>query len=162
MNPLTLIAWLRGHRKVLTLLAVLVVGAGFYVQWQTAEIGRQRAAADRASLIGAADATCAALGSQFRPVGVKREQWGMACLAEAGRLGRIEGDMAQGSLDVAIDAMERRNGKESTDAALAAQMSKRTAEAVQHMEAADAAVQNDRVGAGWAAAVNELGGLQRR
>lgn len=163
-----MIAWLfslparfRANRRVVLLTLALAVAAAFYVQWQAAEIQSQRAAADRASLIGAADAICAALGSEFRPEGELRTGWGVACKAEALRLGRMEGDLAAGSLQVALDAMERQHGKEQADAALAAALSQRTAEAVEKMEAANAAVEGDRVGPGWAAAVNELGGLRR-
>lgn len=163
-----MIAWLlslpalfRANRRIVLLTLALAVAAAFYVQWQAAEIQRQRAAADRASLIGAADAICAALGAEFRPEGQLRTGWGVACLDEARRLGRMEGDLAAGSLEVALEAMERQHGKEQADAALAAALSQRTAEAVEKMEAANAAVEGDRVGPGWAAAVNELGGLRR-
>lgn len=158
---LSLLGLAKANRKMLTILLALAIGAAFYVQWQAAALNAARASADRNGLIGAADATCAAMHVAFRPEGVKRDQWGMACLAEARRLGAIEGDLAQGSLDVALEAMERQHGKERADAALAAAMSKRTADAVAQMEAANAAVEDDRVGPGWAAAVNELGGLRR-
>ncbi len=158
---LSLLTLARSHRKVLTLFAVLAVGAAFYVQWQAAALRGARAAGDRAALIGVSDATCAALGSEFRPAGVKRSQWGVACLAEARRLGAIEEDLATGSLDLALAAMADQHGKDLTDAALAAAMSKRTADAVAQMEAANAAIEDDRVGPGWAAAVNDLGGLRR-
>lgn len=158
---LSLLGVVKANRKGFVILLILAIGAAFYVQWQTAALNAARASADRNSLIGAADATCAAMHVEFRPAGVKRGEWGVACLAEARRLGAIEGDLAQGSLDVALEAMERQHGKERADAALAAAMSKRTADAVAQMEAANAAVEDDRVGPGWAAAVNELGGLRR-
>lgn len=156
-----LLGFFKANRRLVLLTLCLAVAAAFYVQWQAAEIQRQRAAADRASLIGAADAICAAMGAEFRPDGALRSNWGMACLGEARRLGRMEGDLAAGSLEVALEAMERQHGKEQADAALAAALSQRTAAAVERMEAADAAVEGDRVGPGWAAAVNELGGLRR-
>lgn len=158
---LSLLGFAKAHRKAFTLLLALAVAAAFYVQWQAAEIQRQRAAADRASLIGAAEAICAAMGAEFRPEGELRTGWGTACLAEARRLGRMEGDLAAGSLETALAAMERQHGKEQADAALAAALSQRTAAAVERMEAANAAVEGDRVGPGWAAAVNDLGGLRR-
>lgn len=153
-------AALKEYRKVATVLLCAGVAAAFYIQWQTAKDAAAKASADRASLIAASDGLCLALKSEFRPVNVRREQWGMACLKEARRLGRIEGDLAQGSADALIAALDERMGKEAADAALAAAMSKRTADAVARMEAADAAVENDRVGAGWACAVNDLGGLR--
>ncbi|WP_312145393.1 hypothetical protein [Brevundimonas sp.] len=155
----TLLA-LKEYRKVATVVVCAVVAAAFYIQWQSAKDAAAKASADRASLIAAADGTCLALNSQFRPDGVRREQWGMACLNEARRLGRIEGDLAKGDAAALIAALDERMGKEAADAALAAVMSERAAEAVARMEAADAAVENDRVGAGWACAVNDLGGLR--
>ncbi len=156
----TLLA-LKEYRKVATVVVCAGVAAAFYVQWQTAKDAGAKAAADRASLIAAADGICLALNSEFRPQGVSREQWGMACLSEARRLGRIEGDLAKGDAEALIAALDERMGKEAADAALAAAMSKRTAETLARMEAADAAVQSDnKVGAGWACAVNDLGGLR--
>ena len=160
MAVLPFFAALKEYRKVATVVVCAGVAAAFYIQWQMAKDAGARAAADRASLIAAADGTCLALNSEFRPDGVRREQWGMACLNEARRLGRIEGDLAKGDAEALINALDERMGKEAADAALAAAMSKRTADAVARMEAADAAVENDRVGAGWACAVNDLGGLR--
>lgn len=86
-------------------------------------------------LISAADGLCLAPNSQFRPDGVRRDLWGMAGLNEARRLGRIEGDLAKGDAEALINALDERMGKEAADAALAAAMSKRTADAVARMEA---------------------------
>lgn len=160
MGPLTALAALKEYRKVATVVVCAGVAAAFYIQWQTAKDAAAKATADRASLIAASDGLCLALNSEFRPVGVRRAQWGLACLNEARRVGRIEGDLAKGSADALIAALDERMGKEAADAALAAAMSKRTADAVARMEAADAAVENDRVGAGWACAVNDVGGLR--
>lgn len=161
MGLLTTLAALKEYRKVATVVVCAGVAAAFYIQWQSAKDAGAKAAADKASLIAAAEGTCLALNSQFRPDGVHREQWGMACLNEARRLGRIEGDLAKGDAAALIAALDERMGKEAADAALAAAMSKRTAETLARMEVADAAVQNDnKVGAGWACAVNDLGGLR--
>lgn len=160
MSVAAVIAGVKAGRKFWTLLAVIVAAGGFYVQWQFARDAATRAAADRASLIAADDGICEAVNAPFRPAGVQRQAWGMACIVEARRLGRIEGDLARGSADALIAALDERMGKEAADAALAAAMSKRTAEAVARMEAADAAVEGDRVGGGWACAVNDLGGLR--
>lgn len=154
----------RKHRKILTILLALAVAAAFYVQWQVAALERANNATAAARLVAFSDRLCAALGvtppAQDAPADARGDFAGR-CQAEAGRLGQIEGDLAAGSLDVALAAMERQHGKQQADAALAAAMSKRTADAVEQMEAANAAVQDDRVGAGWAAAVNDLGGLRR-
>lgn len=156
------LTFFRAKRKLLTLLLALAVAAAFYVQWQAAEMAAARHAIAYGQLLGFSDKVCAAIG--VTPVSDRRadrDRWSAACATEAGRLGRIEGDLSAGSLDVALAAMERQHGKQQADAALAAAMSKRTADAVEQMEAANAAVQDDRVGPGWAAAVNDLGGLRR-
>lgn len=154
MTPAEAMAAIRAGRKMLTLLAVMGVAGGLYVWGETAR-------RDRDQLAVWGDLTCTAAGSEFRPAKVKKRQWGVACLAEVRRLGRIEGDLAKGSADALIAALDERMGKEAADAALAAVMSKRAADAAARMEAADAAVQeDDRVGAGWACAVNDLGGLR--
>lgn len=158
------LTFFRSNRKILTILLALAVAAAFYVQWQAAALDRSRAATAAEKLVRYSDAVCATLGvtppAQDAPAKVRGDFAGR-CQAEAGRLGRIEGDLSAGSLDVALAAMERQHGKQQADAALAAAMSKRTADAVEQMEAANAAVQDDRVGPGWAAAVNDLGGLRR-
>jgi len=152
----TMVEGVKAGRKLLTLLAVMGVAGGLYVWGESAT-------RDRDSLTRWGDQACEAAASPFRPKGVKKRQWGAACLIEIRRLAQVERDLKQGSLDALLDDLERREGKEAADAALAAAMSKRTAEVVARMEAADAAVQeDDRVGAGWAAAVNELGGLRNR
>lgn len=150
---LSMIETLKAGRKLLTLLAVMGVAGGLYV-WG------ERAARDRDSLTVWSDLACTAAGAEFRPEGVKKRQWGAACLAEIKRLAEVEAQVKQGSLDALLADLERREGKEAADAALAAVLSKRTVEAVERMEAADAAVEGDRVDGGWAAAVNELGGLR--
>lgn len=158
------LTFIRAKRKVLTLLLALAVAAAFYIQWQAAAIDRANARTNAARLLGYSDTVCAALGVVAPAEGAKkadRDGWAARCLSEAQRLGAIEGELATGSLDVVLDAMERQHSKEQVDAALAAAMSKRTADAVANMEAANAAIEDDRVGGGWAAAVNDLGGLRR-
>ncbi len=144
---------LEPYRKAITLVVVLGAAATIYVWWQNAENNRR-------SLIAAADGICEAAGSPFRPQGVKNSEWGLACLVEVRRLREVESQIAARSLDAMLADLERREGKEAADAALAAVLSKRTADAVLRMERADAAVEQDRVGGDWAAAVNELGGMR--
>lgn len=150
---------LKVHRKVATVVVCAGVAAAFYVQWQSAELAKARAETNARDLTARASNICEAVGVAFEPDKVKRADWGVACLAEARRLGRIEGDLSQGSLDVALEAMERQAGKNQTDAALAAALSKRAALAAERMEAENAAVENDRVGAGFACALNDLAGV---
>lgn len=155
MIELAINAWkaVKAARQWWVLVVVLVAGAALYVWMEAAK-------ADRAQLLADATSICAALGRPYQPAGSKQAQWGDDCLTEAMRLGGIEKALAEGNADVLAQAMERQIGKQNTDAALAAVMSQRTAAAVEQMEAANAAVEGDRVGPGWAAAVNELGGLR--
>ncbi|WP_312781987.1 hypothetical protein [Brevundimonas sp.] len=149
-----MIEGVKAGRKLLTLLVVMGVAGGLYVRGEIA-------AHDRDGLTRWGDQACEAAGAPFRPEGVKKRAWGAACLGEIRRLAQVEKDLKQGSLDALLADLERREGREAADAALAAAMSKRTAQVVARMEAADAAVEeDDRVGPGWAAAVNELGGLR--
>lgn len=141
------------YRKMLTLVAVLVGAATVYVWWQAAD-------RDRASLIAASDAICAASGVAFRGEGQKRREWGVDCLHEVTRLRAVDVDLAKGNVEALLAEAERRAGKESVDAALAARMSERTAAAVLRMEAADAAVQDDVATGAWAGSVNDLAGLR--
>lgn len=153
MTPAALLALWGSSRKILTLVAVLIAAATVYVWWQNAE-------RDRDSLIAAADGICEAAGEPFRPQGARKREWGVACLAEVRRLHEVEAATISGSLDAAITAMETRAGKEATDAELARLAAQRTDLRVQQMEAADAAVANDRAGASWACSVNGVGGLR--
>ena len=153
MSPLAAIEALKAGRKLLTLLAVASAAGGLYVWGETAR-------RDRDGLIVWSDLTCTAAGSEFRPADAKKRQWGVACLAEVKRLVDVEQALKTQNIVTLLADLERREGKEAADATLAAAMAQRTADAVARMEAADAAVQGDRVGSGWAAAVNELGGLR--
>ncbi|WP_436355687.1 hypothetical protein [Brevundimonas sp. CEF1] len=153
MTPAAAIEALKAGRKMLTLLVVASAAAGLYVWGETAR-------RDRDALIVWSDLTCTAAGSEFRPAETKKRQWGVACLAEVKRLAAVEEAVKTQNLEALLADLERREGKEAADAALAAVMSQRAADAVVRMEAADAAVEGDRVGSDWAAAVNELGGLR--
>lgn len=152
MNPLGILALLKSSRKFLTLLAVLVGLAAAYF-WL------EKAKDDRAQLLNQATLICAAAGEPFQPEGARQADWGRACLGRATALRAFYDQTQAGSLDALIDAFEAQQGRDQTDAALAAAMSKRTAQAVANMEAANAAVENDRIGAGFACALNDLGGL---
>lgn len=150
---IALLAFWQAHRKLLTGLALLIAAAALWALWQTAERNRE-------SLIGAADRICEASGAPFRPDGVARREWGLACLDEVRALRAFKAETVSGSLDVALEAMERRQGKEAADAALAAALARRNQETLERMEAADAAVEGDQVGGPWACAVNDLAGLR--
>jgi len=150
------------HRQWLTLLAVLIAAATIYVWWQRAEAGRL-------DLIARADGICEAAGTPFRTalikgrtVTLRQKHWGVACLAEARRLNAIPDQLNAASLDAMLEDLERREGREAVDAALANRQSKRAADAVARMEAADAAVLDDKTTGAWAGAVNDAAGLRHR
>ncbi len=155
MNPLAIFDTLGKARKMLTLLAVVMAAATVYVWWQNAE-------RNRLTLMAAADNICEAAGVPFRPEGVRHRDWGLACLTEVRRLSKVESDLQSASMTAAIQAMNERADLETRDAARAAEMARRTDQRVQNMEAADAAIEGDRAGPGWASALNELGGLRSR
>lgn len=150
---MTTLALLGRHRKLLTAFALLLATAAMWVAWREAERHRE-------SLTAAADRICEASGVAFRPEGVTRRDWGLACLQKVRDLRGFKDETISGSLDVALDAMERQQGREAADAALAAAMARRNQETLERMEAADAAVEGDRVGGEWACAVNDLAGLR--
>lgn len=161
MPPIaSLIAGIKSARTFLTLAVVLVAAATLYVWWQGAETARLKALAERNDLWSRAVNLCEAAGMPFSPTGTARENAGVACLQTVRELRAFQGETVTGSLDAALAAIERQRGKETADAALALAYGQRAADALSRMEAADAAVEDDRVGGGWAAAVNELGGLR--
>lgn len=154
------LAWLKLHRLGTTLILALLVGGAFYAQWQLNATARARAERDRASLISAADGICEAINSPFRPVGVKREQWGLTCISEARRVGRIESDLNAGTAEALLQGLDARMGKEAADALLAAAYAKRAAEAAEGLEKADDAIEGDVATGAWAGAVNDAAGLR--
>ena len=156
----SLIAGIKSARTFLTLAVVLAAAATLYVWWQGAETARLKALAERNDLWARAVNICEAAGMPFSPTGTQRGDAGVVCLQTVRELRAFRRETVTGSLDVALAAIERQRGKEAADAALALAYGQRASEALSRMEAADAAVEDDRVGGGWAAAVNELGGLR--
>lgn len=150
MDPLTLF---RTYRKFLTLLVVLSLGAAAYY-WM------EKAKDDRALLLTQAREICASAGEPFQPEGSRQKDWGKRCNGRVAALVAFREQVRSGSLDAMLADMERREGKQAADAALAAVYAKRATDALTRMEAADAAVKDDRVGGDWAAAVNDLAGLR--
>lgn len=147
------LAYFHVNRKFLTLVLVLVAGAAAYF-WM------EKAKADRAGLLAQAREICATSGEPFQPEGSKQSDWGRRCNGRVAALVRFHNETNAQSVDQLLAALDKQLGKDQTDAALAAAMSKRTAQAVANMEAANAAVENDRVNAGFACALNDLGGLR--
>lgn len=154
------LTWLKLHRLGTTLILALVVAGAFYAQWQLAATAAAAAERNIASLTAAADGICEAIHSPFRPEDVKREQWGLACLTEARRVGRLESDLNAGTADALLQGLDERMGKEAADALLAAAYAKRAAETADRLESANAAVENDRANGAWAGAINDRAGLR--
>lgn len=150
MNPLALF---HTYRKFLTLLVVLSLGAAAYY-WM------EKAKADRALLLTQAREICATVNVPFQPEGSRQKDWGRLCNMRVADLVDYQDKVQTGSLDAMLADLERREGKQAADAALAAVYAKRATDALTRMEAADAAVKDDRVGGDWAAAVNDLAGLR--
>lgn len=143
----------KSNRQFLTLLLVLASAAAIW--WWL-----EQAKADRAQLLAQAREICATAGQPFQPDGSRQREWGEACRAQVADLVAFRDQTRGQSLNALIDDLERREGKEAADAALAAAYARRANDALTRMEAADAAVQDDRVGGDWAAAVNDLAGLR--
>lgn len=150
MNPLALF---QTYRKFLTLLLVLSAGAAAYY-WM------EKAKYDRDQYLNQARQICASAGEPFQPEGSKQKDWGKRCNGRVVALVAFRDQVRSGSLDAMLADLERREGKQAADAALAAVYAKRATDALTRMEAADAAVEDDRVGGDWAAAVNDLAGLR--
>lgn len=150
---MSLLALFMANRKFLLFLLVMGAAAGLWF-WM------EKAKDDRALLLTQAREICAVAGEPFQPEGSKQKDWGRACRGRVVALVSFRDQVRTGSLDAMIADLERREGKEAADAALAAVYAKRATDALTRMEAADAAVKDDRVGGDWAAAVNDLAGLQ--
>lgn len=138
------------HRRFLTLALVVIAAAAL---WAWGAMARREAA----ELAAWAERTCAAAGAEFRPAGTRR---GQACGARVQALAKYERDTLSGSLKALTEAQAARDAKQSADAARAAKAAELTRAAVERMEGADAAVQDDRVGGDWLGALNGLGGLR--
>ncbi|GAW42414.1 hypothetical protein SH203_02830 [Brevundimonas sp. SH203] len=141
------------YRKFLTLLVVLAGAASLYF-WM------EKAKDDRDLLLTQAREICATAGEPFQPEGSKQKDWGKRCNGRVAALVEFRDKAQVGSIDAMLADIERREGKQAADAALAAVYAKRATDALTRMEAADAAVKDDRVGGDWAAAVNDLAGLR--
>ncbi|MBU1522122.1 MAG: hypothetical protein KJ728_11955 [Alphaproteobacteria bacterium] len=150
---LTALALFRANRRFLTLL-VLLIGAATVYFWL------EKAKADRDLLLVQAREICATVNVPFQPEGSRQKDWGRLCNKRVAELVDYQDKVQSGSLDAMLADIERREGKQAADAALAAVYAKRATDALTRMEAADAAVQDDHVGGDWAAAVNDLAGLR--
>lgn len=147
------LAFFHVNRKFLTLVLVLIAGAAAYF-WM------EKAKADRAGLLAQAREICATSGEPFQPEGSKQADWGRRCNGRVAALVRFHAETVSGSNEVLRHALERQLGKSDADAVLAAIYAKQASEALTRMEAENAKVENDVVGAGYACALNDLAGLR--
>lgn len=103
---------------------------------------------------------CGAAGSTWSQKGLGRRNYGKACLAEVRTLMAFKSE-ALASRQKLLEAHQREQAaKVAADAERAASDRAKAGKARRNMEAADAAVRDDRVGADWFARLNELGGLR--
>lgn len=146
-------------RGYVTLLAVAAAAAGLYA-WGALAHADARALERQAELI------CGVAGSQFvaappKPgAHARKADRGKACLERVRVLATFERETNTGTAEVLTSAMRDRNRKTQLDAQRAAGDAAATRAALERMEAQDAAIQSDKVGADWFGAVNHLAGLR--
>lgn len=110
-------------------------------------------------LCTAAESTWVEVDAQGRPL--PRDKWGKTCLAAVKDLAAFRA-AAEKASHQALDAHEReQDQKTAADVAAAARQAASLNAAKRNMEAENAKVpKDDRVGGGWFARLNELGGLR--
>jgi hypothetical protein len=142
------LAWIGGARSHITLLLLALAAAGLWIAFATIRH-------DRDELQAFAAHVCDAAGAGFG------DDDGRACLARVRALVKREHDVDRASVRVLSDAVESIGRKSSADAAAARASADRAEQASATMEKANAAVgSDDRVGADWFRALNDVGGLQ--
>lgn len=123
----------------------------------------QRAAfaeSEATSLGGWADVTCALTGFVFRAPDMTRSSWGSACQARVQYLVKFEKDTKDARAKAQQQHATDQAKKAADDLTAARKAAMSAAQAAKRMEKANAAVQDNRVGAEWFGALNELGGLR--
>lgn len=147
----------RAVRGYLTLMALAVSAAFLYAQFQEVR-------SDRDALASWGEAACAAAGSHLvtpeNPTQPEPMRRGVACRAKIDALAAFKSQSATKTADELLAALDERLGKENVDAALARRAAERAQLAAAQMEAANAAVEGDRVGHAWFDALNRSGGLR--
>lgn len=153
---------LSGPGIMVLVFAVTLVGVVGFFHAQGVKAARQMAAvtADRDSMGRWSDVTCALTGKVYRAPGMERKQWGVACQAEVQALAQFRKNTLEASNSAMAGHVEAQLKKASADLAAARRANEQTAKALKRMEAANAAVQEDRVSGDWFGALNELGGLR--
>lgn len=110
-------------------------------------------------------AICEAAGSLYVEVDGKgrplpRGKWGRACVGAVKGLAAFKADALAARLKALAQFQAEQAGKTTADQTAAAHDAQALGTAKQRMEAEDATVRDDRVGGGWFARLNELGGLR--
>lgn len=160
------ISAITGAREWLTLLAVAAAAAWLYAQFATVRNDRNR-------LLASANVICASAGAEFAAGEVEirnieagetkrvRVARGQLCLRNVRQLAAFERDTNAQSARILADAMAEQNHKTGVDAAHARQAAEAARAAAEKMGVADAAITgDDRVGAAWFDALNNVAGLR--
>jgi hypothetical protein len=151
---LSLWRWITGSREWLVLLLVAAAAAWLYAEYVSIRRDRDR-------LHAIATEACAAAGSQL--VAASTAKRGQLCLRKVRELAAFKGDTDAESARILAEAVTDHNRKTKADAAHARRSAEAANAAAARMEKADAAIQDDdRVGADWFGAVNDVAGLRPR
>lgn len=146
------LSWIGGARSHITLVLLALAAAGLWIAFATIRH-------ERDELQAFASHVCDAAGAEFGDD--DGDDDGRACLARVRALVKREHDVDQASVRVLSDAVESIGRKSSADAAAARASADRAEQASANMEKANAAIgSDDRVGADWFRALNDVGGLQ--
>ncbi|MGF7149441.1 hypothetical protein FHS96_003092 [Sphingomonas zeicaulis] len=161
----TVARWLGVHRGLITLLLLASIGGAMYVAWQ-------HVAGERDAYRRWIDVACASAGKGYddvlaagvrngEPVTVKVAP-GAECNRAIGALAAFRRDSDAATAATLAEAMQSRDAKLATDAAAARRDAAAARAATERMEKADAQISaDDRVGADWFDALNDLAGLRR-
>ena len=134
-------------------LAVLIIGGALLALLTWAGRGYH----ERDALRAWADIQCAAAGSAYAPT---KTRPGEACGQAIAGLAAFKAQTDQESAQILADAMADAATRNTKAAEQARQAAAAARVAAQHMEAVDAAVEDDRVGSDWFDALNRAGGLR--
>lgn len=148
-------------REWLVFIAVAIAAAYLYVRFETVRVDRDR-------LYASAETTCAAAGESFvaapaaaAPKGrIAVHRRGARCQARVAGLAAYERFAAAESARILAEANTAREGKTNRDVVLARSAADAARVAATKMEKANAQVHQDRTGADWFDALNDLAGLR--
>ncbi|PZR37173.1 hypothetical protein [Caulobacter segnis] len=113
--------------------------------------------AERDKLAADAQQICATAQSDYAPA---KETAGVTCRKAIAELARFKVETNAASAEILAGAMADATTRNTKAAEQARQAADAARAAAQHMEAVDAAVEDDRVGRAWFDALNRAGGLR--